>query len=291
MEKKSFSLFCLPATQSSHRIIKKFPFPIDLTGGRYRDIALVFHRGSFRILHKNIDISDFSFVWLTSGWGYRDIAYALGLYLEAHKTPHSYVEKSPSKITDCTVFALNHLPIPDTLFVSRANLEQSMPLVKRICGYPLIIKDVRGSQGKHSEYVSSESDLLEKMEKLPKNKRFIFQRFIPNEYDWGIMVANGIVVAGEKSYPADGEFRNNTCNGAEERFIDVALIPEEIKTMAIQASGLLGLFWSRADIIIDKHTARPYLLEVNRYPGITAGSNEELGAYTFLASHIYPTAL
>ena len=105
------------------------------------------------------------------------------------------------------------------------------------------------------------------------------------------MVVNGVVVAGERSYPAEGEFRNNARNGADERFVDVAEIPEEIRTMAIRASGCLGLFWSRADIIIDRETGRPYLLEVNRYPGITAGSDEVTGAYTFLASHIATEAL
>lgn len=47
----------------------------------------------------------------------------------------------------------------------------------------------------------------------------------------------------------------------------------------------------RADIIIDKNTELPYLLEVNRYSGITSGSNEVIGTYTFLASHISPSIL
>ena len=241
------------------------------------------------MLHRGIDTRHFSFVWLTSGWSCRDTAYALRLYFEFTKTPHSYAEKNTSKVTDCMVFSLHGLPIPDTVYVSRANFESSMPLIKKICGYPLIIKDIRGSKGKDSEYVANESELLKKMAALPKNKRFLLQRFITNEYDWGIMVVNGQVVSGEKSYPSQGEFRNNTCNGAKEHFVTVAEIPKNIQEMAIQASGLLGLSWSRADIIIDKQTGFPYLLEVNRYPGITADSTEVLGAYTFLASHITPS--
>ncbi|OGI22140.1 MAG: hypothetical protein A2808_03910 [Candidatus Moranbacteria bacterium RIFCSPHIGHO2_01_FULL_55_24] len=291
MPEKPFTLLSLPALKSTPQAIKKFPFPIDFTAGKYPDLELAFHKGAVQALHRGIDIREFSFVWLTSGWNYRDIAYALHLYLESAGTPHSYVEKSPSKVTDCMVFALNGLPIPDTVFVSRSNVEKSMGLIKKTCGYPLIIKDIRGARGKHSEFVASESDLLEKMAGLPKNKSFLFQRYIPNEYDWGIMVVNGVVVAGEKSYHSDGEFRNNACNGADEQFVDLIDIPKEIKDMAVKASGHLGLSWSRADIIIDKQTGLPYLLEVNRYPGITAGSSEVQGAYTFLASHITPAAL
>ncbi len=285
--KKPFTLLSLPTVPNTQQVIKKFPFPITLTKGNYKNIAISIHNGIMQILHKDIDVNSFSFVWLSSGWSQRDLAYAVNLYLNHTKMPHSYVEKNSSKVTDYTVFALHGLPTPDTVFVNRAKIEERMPLIKEICGFPLIIKDVMGCQGKHSAFVSSETELLEQMTLLPKSKRFLFQRFIPNEYDWGIMVANGTVVAGEKSYPAGGEFRNNACNGAQECFVDIADIPEEIKKMAVTASDLLGLSWSRTDIIIDKNTGLPYILEVNRFPGITAKSHEVQGAYTFLASHIY----
>lgn len=286
MQKKPFTMLSLPTVQNTSQIVKKFPFPIELTKGKYKDIEIIIRNSAAKIIHQNIDIKDFSFVWLSSGWNKRDIAYAISLYLQSFKTPHSYAEKNSSKVTDCMVFAINGLPMPDTLFISRKNIEKNIPLLKEVCGFPLIIKDIRGCRGKHSAYATNEIELLEKIEMLPKSKDFLFQRFIANEYDWGIMIANGVVVAGEKSYPREGEFLNNSANGARELFVDVAKIPQEIKEIAIKANNLLGLSWSRADIIIDKITKKPYLLEVNRFPGITSGSNEVTGAYTFLASHI-----
>lgn len=286
MTKKPFTLLSLPTTKSTQQVVSKFPFPIELTRGSYKDLKFTFRSSGIKILYGESDIRDFSFVWLTSGWGHRDSAYALWLYLKAIKARHSYVEKSPSKLTDCVEFALSGIPMPDTLFISRGSIKKDMHLIKETCGFPLIVKDVKGCQGKDSVYALGEKDLLEKMKKLPRSKKFIFQRFIPNDYDWGVMVANGVVVSGEKSYPTDGEFRNNTCNGAKECFVDVADIPKEIKDMAIKASGLLGLSWSRTDIIIDKNTSLPYILEVNRYPGITSQSDEVSGAYAFLSSHI-----
>lgn len=289
MQKKLFTMLSLPTVENTSQIIKKFPFPIELTKGKYRDIEITICDSKLKIIHKGVDIKDFSFVWLSSGWNKRDIAYAISLYLQSFETPHSYAEKNSSKVTDNIVFAINNLPLPDSVFISRSSVEKNIPLLEKICGFPLIVKDIRGCQGKHSAYVANTTELLEKMKELPKSKDFIFQRFIANEYDWGVMIANGIVVAGEKSYPCEGEFRNNTCNGARECFVAVKDIPEEIKAMAVKASGLLGLSWSRADIIIDKTNGRPYLLEVNRFPGITSESNEVTGAYTFLASHIYPS--
>ena len=261
---------------------------MDFTLGKFRHISIVVHNGVINIRHGDVDVSAFSFVWISSGWDHRDLAYALRLYLESTRTPHSYTEQSPSKITDCVLFALRDLPIPDTVYVNRLNVEKNTPLIKDVCGYPLIIKDTMGSRGKNLAYVASEADLLEKMSVLPTDKNFLFQRYIPHDCVWGVMVANGLVVAGSQNHPSAEEFRSNLCLGGEEVFIEVSAIPQAISEIAIKASAHLGLGWSRADIIVDKRTGLPYLLEVNRNPGITSGSDEVSGAYTFLAAQILP---
>lgn len=281
-----FTLFSIPSLKSTRQVIKRFSFPIDLTDGKYSNIKIIFQKGHTQVLHKRKEVKDHSFVWLSSGWNNRDIAYAMRLHLEAAKTPHTYVEKNSSKITDYMLFGINGLPISDTIFINHSNIKEEVSLIKRICGFPVIVKDIRGCQGKYSRLAFSEEDLLEKTKNLPKSRKFLFQKYIPNDYDWGVMVVNGVAVSAEKSYPAAGEFRNNACNGARECFVDIKKVPENIKKIAVKANDVLGLSWSRADIIVDRQTKLPYLLEVNRYPGVTPGSSEMASAYEFLASHI-----
>ena len=134
------------------------------------------------------------------------------------------------------IFALGNVQIPDTLFFNRHDIDKNLAQIKRVCGYPLIIKDIKGSRGAYSEYVTTEKELMKKMKKLSKHRKYLFQKYIPNEYDWGVLVANGVVVSGEKSYPSEGEFRNNTCNGAKEVFVGPTDIPLEIKEIAIKTS-------------------------------------------------------
>jgi hypothetical protein len=288
MNPEPFKLLSLPTLAGTAEAIKKFPFPVSLTRGSYKNISFILTSKEVKILVNDTLVTNFSFVWLASGWSTRDLAYAMWLYCKAKKIPCSYVEQGTSKISDAMHFALEGIATPATLFVNRVLLAERLDLVKTVCGYPLIIKDSKGVQGRYSKLVASEEELLIQMKTLPKNKRFIFQQYIANEYDWGIMVVNGTVVAGEKSYPLVGEFRNNAANGAKEVFFGVDEIPEEVKQMALKASASLGLSWSRADIIIDKGSKKPYLLEVNRYPGVTLGSDEVQGAYAFLSSHIAP---
>lgn len=286
MSSKKLKLLILPSVVNIAQTIKKFPYPVELTEGAFKNLEFIFQDNGVTITHKGIDLRDFSFVWLSSFWVSRDLAYAVKLYLKKSKTPYTYVEKGTSKITDHMLFSLNNIKTPDTLFSGNKEIEKNLKQIKKICGYPLVIKDTKGSRGNYSILVNTDKELIQKLKKLPKHKKYLFQRFIPNDYDWGILVANGKVVSGEKSYPCLGEFRNNTCNGAREVFVDSKEIPIKIKEMALKASSALKLSWSRSDIIIDRNTKSPYLMEINRLPGITPKTSEADGVFKFLSSQI-----
>lgn len=286
MTKKTFKLLVLPSVENIQQAVDKLPFSIDLVKGQFKKVAIFFQDGQVTILYKGIDIRKFSFIWLCSTWKTRDIAYAIHLYLKRFNIPHTPVEHGTSKLTDHMNFSLNNIPTPNTLFLGSKKIEKFLKQIESVCGYPLIIKDIKGSCGTDTVKIKTEKELLEKIKELPKHKRYLFQKYIPNEYDWGVMVVNGNVVSGEKSYPCKGEFRNNACNGAKEVFIDESKIPEHIKKIAIKASFALNLSWSRADILIDKRNDNYTVLEVNRLPGITSKTTEVDGAYIFLLSQI-----
>jgi hypothetical protein len=278
-------LLALPAIKNIEEVIKGLAMPIELTKGSYRKLEFRFKNNVVSLIHNGIDIKQYSHIWLSSSWTTRDLAYAAKLYLKEFHIPHTFVEKVTSKVTDQMKFILSGIVTPDTFYVDTAHILKHLDTIETICGYPLIIKDIAGSRGKNSGYITNRTELLEKLANLPKNKKYIYQRYIPNDYDWGILVSNGVVVSAEKSYPSIGEFRNN-CNGAKEEFVDVSNVPEEIKAIAIHASKVLKLKWSRSDIIVDKNTGAPYLMEVNRLPGVSSGTKEVSGAQSFLQSHI-----
>jgi glutathione synthase/RimK-type ligase-like ATP-grasp enzyme len=278
------NLLILPAKSNSEAIIKGIDLPINLTKGDYRDLEFRIRNDTISLLHQGVDINEFDYVWLSSTWATRDLAYGVGLYLEHAGTPHSYVEKTLSKITDQITFALNDIPTPDTFFTANRNISAYVETIEEVCGYPLIIKDTMGSLGQYSVYVTNRDELLAGTAALPIHKKFFYQKYIPNDYDWGIMVSNGKVVSAERSYPEVGEFKNNCYNGATEIFADVAVVPAQIKAMAIKAAAALGLPWSRSDIIVDKITQSPYLMEVNRWPSLSSGTTEVLGAQNHLRS-------
>ncbi len=286
MKSEKFKLLVLPCLKNLSEVIAKFPFDVKLIKGTYENLEFSFKDNKATITHKGVDLKDFSFVWLSSSWVSRDLAYAVKLYLKNSEVPYSYVEKGTSKVTDHMFFALNNIQAPDTLFLGSKDIQKGLLQIEKICGYPLVVKDTKGARGADSILVNTREELIKEMKKLPKHKKYLFQRFIPNDYDWGVMVVNGEVVSGEKRFPKLGEFRANVHNGSTEVFFNPSDIPMKIKQMALDTSKALGLSWSRSDIIINRDTQAPYLMEINRFPGLTSKSSEIDGAYKFLSSQI-----
>lgn len=282
MSKEKVDILVLPSIQNIDEIIKGLN--INITKAYFSSIEYVFKNNLVSILHKGRDLKSFNSVWLSSYWGSRDLAFAVSTYLISHKVKSTFVEDSSSKLTDTMKFVTCNIVCPDTYFLENSELIHNIERIEDVCGYPMIMKDTKGCGGENSCFISDREILISSINSRKLDRRYLFQKFIPNNYDWGILVSNGQVVSGEMSTPKKGEFRNNV--GATENFVTIDLIPENIKQIAIKASNVLGLSWSRSDIVIDKESNIPYLLEVNRFPGITENSSEVSGATTFLNSFI-----
>ncbi|MBN1618358.1 hypothetical protein JW887_03380 [Candidatus Dojkabacteria bacterium] len=275
----------IPRVENFDTAEKKFS-NIEFHKSYFNNISFKFVTNEVKVRYKDIDCKDFDLVWVSSYWGTRDLAYALHLYLNKHKVKHTETEKLGSKVVDHMFFALNGIPSPNTFFINSKRISKFVEEIEDVCGYPLIIKDIRGCRGKNSFLVNNREELYQAQKDFKPGTKYMYQRCIPNDYDWGVLVSNGKVAATEKSFPQKGEFRNNACNGAKEIFVDTNECPTEIKNIAIEAAKVLGLSWSRSDIVVDKNTGKPYLLEINRYPGITKGTDEVIAVIDYVSSLI-----
>lgn len=274
----------IPAISAIKEAIKSYADTYDFTLGSYKHLEIEFTEDGVQVFHKGIDLKDYDKVWLSSVWGTRDIAYAIHLYLEAYNIPNTGAEQACSKVVDQMKFALAGLRTPNTWYSSRHKLSPYLDNIEEICKYPMVIKDTMGSRGKYASYISDAEDLVTTSLSLPASKRYLVQEFVPNECEWGILVANSVIVSAEKSYPKKGEYRNNSCNGATEVFLPVEEIPKHIQELTLISAKTLDLTWCRVDILEDKNTGKPYVLEVNRFPGITSKSDEVRGVEKFLSS-------
>jgi biotin carboxylase len=283
-DNNKIDLLILPPVENIQDITKNMN--VNVTTSYYSNLEFIFKDNEVSILYKGRDINTFSAVWLSSHWSSRELATAVKQYLDFYNIPNTYTETSTSKVTDSVGFSLSSLQCPDTYYVRTSRALSRILNIEKVCGYPMIMKRTKGFGGKNAEFINSRKELSLAIKHRNKKYQYMFQQFIENDYDWGVMVVNGKVVSGEKSYAKDGEFKNNAIAGAKEVFTELEDIPEEIQEMAISGARSLGLFWSRSDIIVDKYTNKPYLLEVNRFPGITKETTEVAGATEFISTYL-----
>ena len=82
------------------------------------------------------------------------------------------------------------------------------------------------------------------------------------------MVLKETIGSFEEKIKSPGEFRANLALGAQEEFIDIRKMPEEMKKIAVEGARVLEIQIAGVDILIDKNN-KMWLLEVNRGPGLT----------------------
>lgn len=240
------------------------------------DFAIVIRDGKVSIHCRNVDLVNFKYVWIQYSWKSNDIAYAIALYLDHYGIPHSHVEPCFSKLVDLVKYGLNEMPVPETFFCFTEDLLKNIYRAEDICGYPMIMKDTRGECGIDVYLAKTRSHVMKILRKFPVNKKLLCQRFIPNEFDYRILVGNGKALVGEKRIRPKGEYRNNVSVGAKEKFLPLYEIPAEVRELALLSAKVIGLPWSGVDIVTDSVTGEHYILEINRRPGITYGTPEAL---------------
>lgn len=261
--------------------LKKY-YKVDLTTVAYSDIEIFIESGKTKLLCKGEKIENTDFVWIKPNWATRDLVSTVATYLERKKIPHTDVEQQKSKLTDILHLAFEGLSVPKTYYCRTNRLVKNIKKIERFCGYPFIIKIIRGSLGKGLFYIEDKASFLEQIDRLGSQKNYICQPFIPNTFDYRIIVANLEVVSGEKRIRKEGEFRNNAHLGAEEIFLDLDDIPSDIRKLSIKAAKTLNLDWTGIDIVTSTENKKHYILELNRRPGLTSGSSETNAAYEYI---------
>jgi glutathione synthase/RimK-type ligase-like ATP-grasp enzyme len=259
-------------------------YEVELTTAQFNDIEMVIKPNNISILCNNIPLEKYNFVWVKSSWVTRAIAYTITCYLNSKNIPHTNVEREKSKLVDTFTLADKDIRVPTTYFCVNSKIDENKDKIIKICGLPLIIKVTRGSLGKGVFLIKSREDFDTVQKKLRKKKHYICQSFIPNDFDYRVIIGNDKILSVDKRIPQNGEYRNNAYLGAKEVFIGINETPEDIKSLAIESAKALNLKWTGIDIITSNKTGKSYVLELNRRPGLTPNSSETQAAFTYITS-------
>lgn len=158
------------------------------------------------------------------------------------------------------------VPIPDTLMAR--TLQGFRKLARRVGGAPLVMKLLRGSQGRGvscADSLESAEAMLETVWSL--DEEILLQEYIAESRgrDLRILVLGGEVVAAMRRFGRPGAFRSNLHRGGVGVGVPVEQIPPETAETAVRAVRAVGLGMAGVDIL--ESSRGPLVIEVNSSPG------------------------
>ncbi len=228
-------------------------------------------------------MGDASLVYMKSRWGLPEEASTLANYLFYKGIPFmdsSALGAVMSKIATIVKLWGKSVPVPFTLYTKKH--EQLIKIIKLYheqLGERFILKDAKGAKGKINFYITAKE--VPAILKQYPDVQFIVQRFVPNAGDYRIGVYAGVSSFVIKRVGNGHTHLNNTSAGGEASYIETNAAPVKLLRLAEKASRAVDLQISGVDIIVDKETGKPYILEVNQGSQIVTGAFVEQNIAAF----------
>ncbi|MFZ1250107.1 MAG: ATP-grasp domain-containing protein [Candidatus Microsaccharimonas sp.] len=225
---------------------------------------------------KTLDMFDFIRfeLWLKSP----QQALAAATYLDRNNIPFSGHEAlnvlCTTKIGELVRMSDGSLPLPRTFMSSYTGTLDRFKQNDIPFEYPFIAKAADSFGGKMNYLVHNYKELKDALS-AHKDQFFVLQEFIPNEFDYRVLVMDNEISFVLKRARSDAKSHlNNTSAGAEGVFVPVEELSPRMQQDALRAAALtLRSDFAGVDLIVNSETGKHAILEVNEAPAIQTGEN------------------
>lgn len=254
----------------------------------FSEISIELQEDSVNVLIGDSDIRNFNLVYFRGTIGFMGRIKTLALALDFLKIKYidavwGKASVLGDKLTSLTRLALRGFPIIPSLFTSVENKKRITDFALKV-GFPVIAKELT-SQRLEGVYVINGFEDLKKLPELKPNNRpaeYLFQKFIDIENEYRLVVlGDRIGVAHTKvkrSYT--GKKVRDLDDNSRIEFIDSGKLGE-LNKIAVKSAKTLNLEIAGVDMAIEKGTKKPWIVEVNRGPGICYDTNSSPELYAF----------
>lgn len=236
-------------------------------------IFRVYSRQKARVFdpERNIEVSDYSFVYFKSWQSMPDEASALAHYLEGIGVPYADTQvkgEMRTKTTNQMAMWAVGVPTPPSVWGSGAVLLNYIS--KKSFDYPVVIKAIDGEKGKENYLAHSRQEALTILK--TSDHPMILQEFVPNEGDYRIGVYGGVARWGIYRRSGGTSHLNNTSAGGSAELLDIKMVDDTILHLAEDAAYACGLVISGVDVVQHAQTKQLYVFEANQGSQIVTGA-------------------
>jgi ribosomal protein S6--L-glutamate ligase len=175
------------------------------------------------------------------------------------------VLRAKNKLRTLQILTRYSIPVPRSIVVRR--MEFIDEAIKKVDGYPVVLKTPFGSWGHGVVLVESSRSLYSALDVLWNNRDsniILVQAYVAEAKgsDYRAFVVGDRVVAAMKRTAKPGDFRSNmSIGGAGEKIV----LKDDEQKLAVRATQALGLKMCGVDILRSK--SGPLIMELNANPG------------------------
>lgn len=145
--------------------------------------------------------------------------------------------------------------------------DKSFDFAKQMFSFPFIVKSSKGKQGKSVFKIENDQDLAEAYTSISEDTESatVFRELIPNDGDIRVFCLGYKAIGAMKRTPKEGEFRSNISQGGFADPFELKGNPA-VQEIAEKAAYAMRTEIAGVDVMINKETGVPYILEVNPGP-------------------------
>lgn len=181
------------------------------------------------------------------------------------------IARAKNKLRTLQMLTKARIPVPNTIVVRR--FEYLDEAIKKIGGYPVIVKSPFGTEGREVAIIESRRSMYSALDILwgqSGSGIILIQEYVAEAdgSDFRAFVVGDKVVAAMKRTAPSGDFRSNLSLGGFA--VNAKLTPQE-ESLAIRATKVLGLDVCGVDILRTKNG--PAVMEMNSNPGFEGITN------------------
>jgi RimK family alpha-L-glutamate ligase len=251
-----------PVTENSHDLIQEIKSRGHAASiMALDDINFVFSRGSFRAEWNGKNLAEKFDIFLLRAYN-KNFQFAQILARILLKEKKTVIDDAignffvPSKIFEASAFEKNLMNYPKTY--QAISFQNWKKLLSRM-SFPVIVKPIYGQKGQNISVLKTKGDYLSFFAANPQG--YLAQEYLKVKDDMRVFIVGKKVLGAMKRNVPKGDFRANVSLGAKATKI---VVTEEMKTLALKATRLLGYEIAGVDLI--EHLNKLYIIEVNATP-------------------------